>query len=32
MEKFSFAVLYDEAGINEGFRYNIVATEKKGRG
>jgi len=32
MEEFSFAVFYDKAGINEGFGYNIVTTEKKGRG
>ena len=32
MEEFSFAVLHDKAGIDEGFGYNIIATEKKGRG
>jgi len=32
MEEFSFAVLHDEASIDEDFGHNIVATEKKGRG
>jgi len=32
MKEFGFAVLYDETSINEDFGYNIVATEKKGRG
>jgi len=32
MEEFSFAVLHDEASIDEDFGHNIVTTEKKGRG
>jgi len=32
MEEFGFAVLHDEASIDEDFGHNIVATEKKGRG
>jgi len=32
IEEFSFAVLHDKASIDEGFGYNIVAIEKKGRG
>ena len=32
MEEFSFAVLHDEASINEDFGYNIIATEEKERG
>jgi len=32
MKEFSFAVLHDEASINEDFGHNIVATEKKGKG
>jgi len=31
MEEFGFAMFHDEASIDEGFGYNIVATEKKGR-
>ena len=32
IEEFGFAVFHDEAGIDEGFGYNIVAIEKKERG
>jgi len=31
VEELGFAVLYNEASINEDFEHNIVATEKKGR-
>jgi len=31
VEEFSFAVLHNEASIEEDFRHNIVVTEKKGR-
>jgi len=32
MEEFSFAVLHDEAIIDDDFGHNIVAIEKKERG
>ena len=31
VEELSFAVLYNEASIDENFGHNIVATEKKGK-
>jgi len=31
VEEFGFAVLHNEASIDEDFGYNIVATKKKGR-
>jgi len=31
VEEFGFAVLHNETSIEEDFRHNIVATEKKGR-
>ena len=31
MEELSFAVLHNEASVDEDFGHNIVATEKKGR-
>jgi len=31
VEEFGFVVLYNKASIEEDFRHNIVATEKKGR-
>jgi len=31
IKEFGFAVFHNKAGIDEGFGYNIVATEKKER-
>jgi len=31
VKELSFAVLHNEASVDENFKHNIVATEKKGR-